>query len=320
MVFGLAPVVPEIPAAVLFAVSAVAFLSFFILYMLRFGARAVITGLLGGLASLLPTIFGLRHVVESGVDSVAKAVDDVLGEWASKAQGVGVATFNDAWKLTKWVGKAMADLAAETARAFHLVVTSTIPSAVRSASGFLQSQLAAALLRLHHLEQTVVAGLRADIASIEASVKRDARTAETAIHAAEHAITVTVPDAIGSAVADVRGWTSKQIRRLSRRLTAVEKAVGLTALSGVVVAVIARQIPWVRCQNVGKVGKALCGTSTSSLDRMLEDALLGATLIVATIDLVELSREMQAVVADTATVTRVLLGVAPASDLEHLSL
>lgn len=311
---------PEVPAAVLFVVSAVAFLTFLIIYMLRFGAGVLIRGLLGSLASFLPTLFGIRHSVEHAIDYVGGAVDDALGAAASAAQGVAVQTFNDAWKLTRWVGSAIANLAVETAHGFKVLVTSTIPAAVHDVTEPITRRLGAIEARVLGQIDGAIGRLDDAIAAAKAAAAAAIAAVNRRVRAAEHAISSTIPAELGRVESDIRGWTSKQIRRLSRRVSRVEAAVGLTALAGVIVTVIAKELPWIRCRNVGKVGRALCGTSTSSLDRLLEDALLATTLVVATIDLIELSRELQPIIADTATVTQVLLGVAPVSDLERLSL
>lgn len=269
----MAAAAPEVPAAVLFVFGVLAFLTFLILLLLRLGANVLIRGLIGALAKFLPSWFGIRHDVEKGIAYVANAVDDVLGTAASATQGVGIAAFHDAWKLTRMVGHTIADLAHETAHRFRVIEDSLIPGAILEPIRRLRGEAAALERELSHLEGQVTADLRKGIGAAEAA----ARTAEAALAGelatAEHAITTTIPNELNRVQGDIRGWTSKQLRRLSRRLSAVEEAVGLTALAGVIVGVIAREIPWVRCRNVGKVGKALCGLPVRWLEALLSDAI-----------------------------------------------
>ncbi len=79
------------------------------------------------------------------------------------------------------------------------------------------------------------------------------------------------------------------VGRLWHRVRSQEKALGLGAVVALVVAALGRLgIGWVRCGNVGKVGKNVCGMNPDLLESLLADSLL----IVGTLSLVEFSREM----------------------------
>lgn len=287
---------PEVPAAALFLVGLLAGITAVFLVFLRFGAVTLIGGLLRWLVKQLPHIPYVSDSVNKFVNAGVNAVDEVLGAAISASSGLAITTLHDSWKLTLWVGDALAGLATSTAHAINVLVTSTIPAAVEHPVRFVQKQLDALIANVTHLQQTIKQNVAAAVAALTATVARNASRAEHAIASAEHSITTAVPRLVGREVADVRGWTQKQLRRLSRRLTRVEEAVGLTALAGVIVAVIAREIPWVRCRNVGKVGKTLCGMPVSQLERLLADFALGATAIFGTLSLETLAKDTQKLV------------------------
>lgn len=313
-------VAPEVPAAGLFVVGLVAAVTALFLVLLRFGAVTLIGGLLRWLAHLVSWVPFVGGLTEDGINAGINAVDEALGAAVAASTGLASSMIHDAWKLTVWVGDTIADLATSTAHAVTTIVTSTIPNAVHAITHPITLTVAEIEARIGRVERHALADVRNAIRAVKAATAGALVLVTNRIRAAEHSIASTLPAELGRVETDIRGWTSKQLRRLTRRMSAVEEAIGLTALTGLIVTVIARELPWIRCPNVGRAAKSLCGMPVNSLEKLLGEALLATTLVVATIDLVELSRELQPLMVDTATVTRVLLGVSPVSELEHLTL
>lgn len=95
--------------------------------------------------------------------------------------------------------------------------------------------------------------------------------------AVRHAVltTVAVPTTIPGVVALPKPWgiSAKQLRRYWRKivnLTTVGGAVGLVALA---LTSPKLGLGWLRCRNVGRVGRALCGLDKALLDLLLLGAV-----------------------------------------------
>jgi hypothetical protein len=163
------------------------------------------------------------------------------------------------------IGAIIEELTGHTFRSLvhlrHVVIPALIHAAVRPIwhrLGWIENQL---LHRLGELGGTVAIPWQA----IKAEVDRLARMA----------VAVPIPRI---------GNLERDLAALRERLRSIERG-GVVAALGVVAGVMLAKLGlgWTRCSNVGKVGKTLCG-----LDRGLLDALLlGTTLIVSTISLVE---------------------------------
>lgn len=81
----------------------------------------------------------------------------------------------------------------------------------------------------------------------------------------------------------------KRLRKLERHVPAALTAAALTAI------VARTSFRWVRCSRVRRVGKAVCGMDESVLD----DLLTAALLVVGTVNLVQLARELEPIVDDS---------------------
>lgn len=280
-------VVPEVPAIGLFAVGLLAALTALFLVFLRFAAITLVGSLMRWVASALSVIPFVGGWTAGVIDDAINSVDNALGVAVAASEKLAVQTLQDSLKLTRWVGATMAHLATETLHGFNVLVTHTIPHAVEDAVGHLRGRVETIETTIEHLDRSAIREVRSDIAG----VRREAASAERRISedfaAAEHAITTTLPHAIGHEVGELRGWTSKQLRRLTRRLSATEEALTLGALTAVVVGIVARHWKWIKCGNVAKVGKHLCGLPVSLLEQLLADAALDATALLITLNLRE---------------------------------
>lgn len=290
----MASVAPEFPAVGLFAVGLVAALVALFLVLLRFGAVTLIGGLLRWLANLVSWVPFVGHLTEEGVNAGINAVDEALGAAVAASTGLATSMIHDAWKITVWVGDTIADLATSTAHAVTTIVTSTIPNAVHAITHPITLSVAAIEARIGRVERHALADIRRGINAVKAATAGALVLVTNRIRAAEHSIATTIPAELAHVEGRLYGWTSKQLRRLSRRMSAVEEAVGLTALTGVIVGVVARELPWIRCKNVGKVGRHLCSWPIKGL----EDLLAGAIDVLILLDICKLVAIMEAVAFD----------------------
>lgn len=292
-------VVPEVPAVGLFAVGLLAALTALFLVFLRFAAITLVGSLVrwvAGALSVIPFVGGWTAGV---VDDAINTVDNALGTAIAASEKLAVSTIHDSWKLTQWVGATIANLATETLHGVNVLVTHTIPKAVEDAVGHLRGRVEALEETIEHLDKAAIREVRSDIASVRKEAASAERRISNDFAAAEHAITTTLPHAIGHDVGELRGWTSKQLRRLTRRLSATEEALTLGALTAVVVGIVARHWKWIKCGNVAKVGKHLCGLPVSLLEQILADAALDATALLITLNLRDFVTAAQDVFGET---------------------
>lgn len=293
-----APVVEEVPAAVLFGVSAVAFASWLSLFLMRLVVFILVSKIIYNLASFLPSWFGIRHDVQKGIDYVGNKIETYFGEAATAAQHLGSATFNDGWKITKWVGGQIEYLAVETAHGFRVLVESTIPTAITDIVHPLRAAVADATRVISHVERDALREVRKAISKAEAGLAAATGAGEAALLAVHHAIDVTLPNDISLGLGGIRRWIDKTLEKVEGRLTRLEKAIGVGALTGVIIAALAKELPWIRCKNVGSAGKALCGIPVKQLEGLLADFALGLTVILGTLSLQTLATDMQSIVGD----------------------
>lgn len=294
-------VAPEVPAAGLFAVGLLAALTALFLVFLRFAAITLVGSLMRWIAGALSVIPFVGSWTGALIDDAINAVDGALGSAIAASEKLAVSTLHDSWKLTVWVGSSIANLATETLHGFNVLVTHTIPSAVEDAVGHLRGRVETIETTISHLDKAAIKEVRTDIAGVRHEAAAAERRITRDIATVDHAITSTLPRAIGRDLGELRGWTSKQIRRLARRLSAVEDALSLAALSGVIIGVIARELPWIRCKNVGKAGKALCGLPIAQVEKLLAELTLGLTAIFGTLSLESLAKDLQAIIGGVST-------------------
>lgn len=293
-------VAPEVPAAGLFVVGLAFAMTALFLVFLRFGAVTLVGGTLRFLAGLVSWLPFVGHFGEDAVNAGVNYVDDLLGKAVHAAAGTSVTLLDDSWKLTKWVGDAMADLATSTEHALSGLVTHTIPHAVHSATSGIVQDLTGIDERIARVEREALAEVKTGIDQLTRQGERLTSKLEHRVAAAETAIAGTLGGELAHVEREALHGIEALRDALTRRLSRVEKLLGIAALTGTIIGVIARHLPWLRCTNVGKVGKHLCGLPVSQLDNLLAQAAIDGLAILGTVSLVEFAEAMQAVVGEVA--------------------
>lgn len=102
----------------------------------------------------------------------------------------------------------------------------------------------------------------------------------------------------------ISGEAWERIRGLGRRVAKIERGALPYLAAGVFVATLARfGLGWLRCRNVKKVGRSVCGTHPDLLDAILAET----TVIFGAISLVQLARELSAI--EPAIATAIAAGI-----------
>ncbi len=305
MLGEVAPVIPEVPLAAI-GLAALASL------LLAIGLRQLWSLTLGALLELLARALDIKvwriHLHIGRVfDAANDRILDALGRWIlSSEQALGW-WWHTQKKLAEWTWDSMVWLADSTADTLEKLVSVTIPQTAGAVSRPIDQ-------RLGRLAGTVAA---AQLATIRL-IARQARALE-----AELELT------FGRAWRGIDQLRGVELPRLARRLAAtaagvlalrrllhrdvlarlrrVERLVLGGALTGAVIAVLTRQMPWYRCRNVQRFMRGVCRSPFGSLDWLF--AL--AALVVVALDPVRMLHlaedaedELSAIIARMAGVVR----------------
>ena len=223
------------------------------------------------------------------VGTVDKFVQQQLGRALSGAETSVART----WHALAWVARMTAHtvelLASSTLQAFENLTRSDIPQIVNTTVMVPAKALAGQ-----------VAGLRADVSALRRAVRAQAIALEHGLantygyaRANVGAITAGALPALRRRIGGVEAELGELERyahgAIDRRLGRLEKLAVGTAATAAIVATVSRFAPWWRCSNVGKLGRAACRSDT----RFLESLLAGGLLIVGTISLAQMARELR---------------------------
>lgn len=259
------------------------------------------------LTTMANMVSGLPHVTVFGTkvppwDALAAGVTE-LNNYVLQAIGYGIAETEAGlhavigWMV--WIFQATADevagLAEDTGRAFQFVRRSLIPTLITaallgptSALRLLQGQVGQLLRNpaqvVHKTVRVLAPGLAAlqgRVRALEAKVEAIGAAAPAAVLAPPISITIPKP---GVAVDELtRGIDA--IKKKLGRVTRVLSPVGIAGLvAGALLATL--KLPWLKCRNVDKAGRALCGLNAD----VLEGMLAGLVALFGTFALVEFAK------------------------------
>lgn len=212
--------------------------------------------------------------VFSDAERLAVAWFSGLYQWAALAVGQALAWPKYVWQLQWWLlTKAIPDAIHIAMRGIHgsvTVVTKVLPKVER------------VVVRMPKLTRAQIrAAVTAAMASLVLPFMPELRWLRAHFHALTHAL----PGAIAIPKFPSLSGILKRIRRLERR-TVIAGGIAL------VIAALGRLgLGWIRCNNVRKAGKSLCGIDLGLLDELL----LGTTAIFGAISVVEFAEGLRAV-------------------------
>lgn len=211
--------------------------------------------------------------------------------------GSGIQKTEYAWhRFLQWnanafsgIGKVMGEYTHDVAVAWHTLRHATIPNLIHAVTRPITQLVHNTITNVSHVRKYVTTEvthvtkvIRPTVTKTLPEIIKIVRVSAKAIAAAP-GIATTIPRIALRDVAELRGYTAKQLRRIARTLTPA-------GIAGLLVAALGSLgLGWVRCSKVGRAGKALCGLNENLLQSILADALL----IASTISIVELAKECQ---------------------------
>ena len=215
----------------------------------------------------------------------ASTVDHYLAEaviWSERSASV---MFRFFLAINLWMAREIADLATDTWHALASVNTTIVRPAVR----VLDQKAVARIRALEHSAATTKGAL---VALITRKVAAAEHRLAGAIAIPAHAIAGVIPRV---------GRLERRASAQSHRLTKLEKAtVGIGAAALVLTALKRLGLGWLRCSNVTRAGKAVCGINPN----LLESVLLDVAVLTIALDLRAFTRELQSVTGEAAHLIR----------------
>jgi hypothetical protein len=279
-------------------------------YSYRYTLGALLQALVAALDAIrLPHAFGIGGqrifgVVADGLDKLDHTIRHYLGRGVEDMQAAWNASVSYTATAVNWIGKEIASLSHDTAQAVEGLATVQVPRWVKN-------RLAAGL--------AAIAVLKAEVLTLgHSTVKVVERTTHVVTHRVKviertviKPTTAAVPkvitrvEYIGHAIAqpDIGAIprTIPGIKALERDFGAVKdrlKGVARTLTPAGIVGLVGAAVfslfglSWLRCSNVGKVGKRVCGLNS----HILEGLLAGLIAVFGTIGIVKFAEDVQKVV------------------------
>lgn len=281
-------VAPLAPAA-LDAVLGIATLGMVLIFLVCLGLREGWEHTLGGalrwLANEVRDItldlgwFGSYHVlgpVADAIEWVADSVSHLLAVAALETENAAASLWHMTGRLFWWTVHETKALSVDLWHALEHTVVVTVPDAAKWAHR-------EAIKVAHRLVNVEAATARAAEAELSHLVHVAEHDAQVGIAVAEHALDWSEAE-VGALWRDLDGLKGK-LEQLSHRLA----PAALVALIG---ATIFQRfgLGWLRCGNVGKAGKTLCGLETGLVDALL----LGTLAVEGRVSLVGMANELVA--------------------------
>lgn len=220
----------------------------------------------------------------NGVRAVSQRVNAVFSSAALRLEAAISSTWHTLAYLIDQTGQAIWEATQVGARALWLVEVKypldVLSALARKAQGAVSTTTKISTTVVKRV--TVVQGVTA------AQLSRLARRVNQ-LDARVKAAAIAVPGAIALPFPRI-GSLERRAKAQAKRLTKVERRFGALAFTGLVAAALARLgAGWIRCTNVRKAGKRVCGMDTDLLE-----TLLGSTLLLTSaISLEQLARELQ---------------------------
>src|SRR5215471_905972 len=245
-------------AEILFWVGALIFC-----YLCVYIAKALF-GLAGGTLGKLPVVGGW---IDSGLSHVEQKIVSVMSAAALKSDHEIGAALHTLARLTDWIGREI--------RAHANLIALLAGLWLQKAETWAVSKAIAELRRLIHAAEHAAASLiHAELRPIHGQLRGIERGLYPRVRAVEHELDrVIEPDiaalrkrthALEDGALDLFKWIRTHPLSIATAAFAGAVAVALQRLGA----------SWIRCNNVGRVGRALCGVPAGLLEALLGDALL----------------------------------------------
>lgn len=250
---------------------------------------ATLGALLHGVARLIDRAVPFYDLGSATVGKANQAVQVAIGAALDAAETSAART----WQALAWVvretGETLELFAHATVDAIHALTNGEVPAQIRAAVAPLSVRQTLAQMAQQFDLARLRATLYAQVGALAADLDRTFGYARAGIDALTRQALPAIRREAAATAATVGALNGYVRGTLDRRIGRIEQAVTGAALAAGVLSVLARYAPWVRCSNVGKLGRAVCRTDTGLLDSLLA----GSLLIVGSLSLEQMARELR---------------------------
>lgn len=277
-----APAAPEVPAVAVLLAAAGAFLCYLAASGMLTAWRRSLGKLLVYFADQLDRVsvrilgrtFRIFGSLAALLRTANRNVDTLLGEaveWSGKGAS---AMFSYFLTMQLWIWQQMSGLANDTYAAIKGVRTTTVNTTTKV------------------IRQTVVKPITKQVTVVLKVSSAAVRTFNKRLSRAEKRVA-----ALAVAVAGVAALPLPRIGRLEKRAKAAEKrltrleklTLGAVGAAATLAALKRLGLGWLRCGNVTRSGKRVCGMDSSLLDSLLA----GSLLLTSALSLQQMARELR---------------------------
>jgi hypothetical protein len=264
-----------------------------LLWATLFGLQKFYTYTLGavirGIAHLLDKIVPFYDLGSSTIGKLDDGVQYSIGLALTAAERSVARTWQGLTWIVRETGDTLEFFAHATVEALHAITHGEIPAQVRA-----QAQPATqAIADLRRSTSATLSTLRAQIATavhgVELELDRLFGQARAGIDALQRNAIPRLAQELAGVRARVGALGGYVHGALDRRIGRLEGRIAGSAIAAGALAAIYARVPWIRCSNVGKLGRAACRTDTGLLDALLA----GSLLIIGTISLEQMARELR---------------------------
>jgi hypothetical protein len=209
-----------------------------------------------------------------GLDWIATEISHWLAVAALNAEHAATAMWHLTARVFWWSVHETKALAIDTWHALEHTVVVTVPNAAKWA----RREAVAVAHRIVNIEAAARRAADRELGHLAHVAEADALHG---IRAAEHALDWSEAE-VGVLGRDLKGLEAK-VSQLARKLTpaAIVALIGATIFKDF-------GLGWLRCGNVGKLGRRFCGLGTDLIDALL----LGTLAVEGTVSLVSLAHEL----------------------------
>ena len=268
-------------------------------WMLLVGYQLSLGALLRGIASVADSVslFGWHpfRVLGSLAHQVDQYINAALVDAVNGTRWAFAKVLNFTALLIERSFEAVAELAEGTYLAIAHVITHDIPLGFKREFApylyllnYLRKQVGQLAHQAAHVIEHTTTVVQRETTKVVQKVERVTRV-EVVKQAA------AIPKAIGIPLPRV-GALERDVSGIGKRVEDALRKLSPAALAGVFVGSIlsVAGLQWIRCGNVGRTGKALCGLNAN----VLEGLLAGLLSIFGTIGIVTFAKDVQKVVGD----------------------
>ena len=268
-------------------------------YMLLVAYKSTLGALLGVLVNALdvdiPFVGHVFHFLASGILALDSAINAALVDGVDGSRWALAKMFNFTALLIDRTYDAIAHAAETQYNAVRWVVDHLIPSAIGAAVKPLHGAVKSLSHQLAYLWRVVGNLAHAVAHTADTTVPRVIQRTVTVTRVEVEKQTKTVVQAVAGTLPQV-GSIGRTIHGIDETLKETLRKLSPAALAGVFVGSILSLagMTWLRCGNVRRVGRAVCGLNANTL----EGLLAGLLSIFGTIGIVKFAGDIQDVVAD----------------------